>query len=254
VSAPAARAAVSPRSTFALVPDGVMTPASPRALARDEQMDETGRGLIEAGDLAPYLRQSDVWLTGHIDAPAGQATPAIPVRLGIFRDKVALIDKSFDLRAIAGGAARARRPTRIQVAGFGPISRSWPLRSRLAGAAGLRQLPGPLLEIPDAFDWSYFQAAPPDQRVDRLRGDEWIVLAGMHPKRASFSTRLPGVKGAARIHDRSRGGGPGQPLELTADTVRIDLDRQTCSITWRGRFPVAGQAALASLHVAAAIE
>ena len=243
------------KATFALVPDAMMTPASPRPLARDEQVDETGRALLEAGDLAPYLRQCDVWLTGSIEAPTG------PVRLGLFRDKTALIDKSIDPRATAGadpspargagGAARARQ--RIRVAGFGPLSRGWPVRSRLPGAAGLRQLPGPLVEIPDTFDWAYFQVAPPDQRVDRLRGDEWIVLAGVHPKRASFSTRLPGVKGAARIHDRSRGG-PGQPLELTADTVRIDLDRQICSITWRGRFPVATPDALASTHVVAAIE
>ena len=34
-------------------------------------------------------------------------------------------------------------------------------------------------EIPDDFDWSYYQSAPLDQQIERLDGDEWILLQGL---------------------------------------------------------------------------
>ena len=253
------------KGTFAWVPDGVMAVAEAEPIARDETTDAAGTGLSAACDLAPYLQQVDVWLTGSAPetSPSRPHTrPGLPegstsgVRLGVFRDAVAVLDKSLDLtgipRAVADGRPGAQGG--IPLTGMGPLSRRWPVRRNLLGALNPRQLEGVFLDIPEVFDWAYFQAAPPDQRLDSIRGDEWIALAGMHPERASFSTRLPGASAAARLYGRAGALRAGRALQLLPDTLRIDVDRQICSVTWRGQFPVSGPDALAAMHVAAGVE
>ena len=264
------------KGSFGFVPDGVMTPIEPEPIARDEQPDAAGVGLAAAGDLAPYLGHTDVWLTGHAPVPArsprdhdrlpGSPTgapsepPSVTVRLGVFRDSVALLDKSLELSApeVSGLSGREHgppaHPRRIPIAGMGPLSRAWPIRSRLLGALDPRRLEGAIVEIPDLFDWSYFQVAPLDQRIESLHGDEWVVLKGMHPERDSLATRLPGAVGAARLYGQAQGLRRGRPLRLSADTLRIDADRQICSLTWRAQFPVSGEDALAGMHLVAGVE
>jgi Uncharacterized protein conserved in bacteria (DUF2169) len=254
------------KGSFGFVPDGVMTPIEPEPIARDERPDAEGVGLSAAGDLAPYLALTDVWLTGHRVAPQPGASPrdherrpgtptrppveppGAAVRLGVFRESAALLDKSLEL-AIPSATAR-----RIPIGGMGPLSRHWPIRSRLLGAVDPRRLEGAILEIPEPFDWSYFQVAPLDQRIEWLHGDEWVVLKGMHPERDSLATRLPGAVGAARLYGQAAGLRQGRPLRLSADTLRIDVDRQICSVTWRGQFPVSGEDALAAMHLLAGVE
>ena len=264
------------KGSFGFVPDGVMTPIEPEPIARDEQPDAAGVGLAAAGDLAPYLGHTDVWLTGHAPVPArsprdhdrrpGSPTsapsepPSVTVRLGVFRESVALLDKSLELSApeVSGLSAREHGapalPRRIPIAGMGPLSKGWPIRSRLLGALDPRRLEGTIVEIPDPFDWSYFQVAPLDQRIELLHGDEWVVLKGMHPERDSLATRLPGAVGAARLYGQAQGLRRGRPLRLSADTLRIDVDRQICSLTWRAQFPVSGEDALAGMHLVAGVE
>jgi hypothetical protein len=67
--------------------------------------------------------------------------------------------------------------------GYGAIGRYWPARNRLAGQTPRRQLDGLDLDIPEGFPFPFFHAAPHDQRVPFLAGDEWVVLDGMHPSR-----------------------------------------------------------------------
>jgi hypothetical protein len=152
----------------------------------------------------------------------------------------------------------AKRPV-----GFGPISRYWPSRKRLLGAIDAHGL-DPFFrggaethpEIPEAFDWRYFQSAPPDQQIDTLHGDEWIVLDGLHPTSPRLASRLPSALAVARVHGRAgAGNGAGEPLLLIPDTVAIDGDRQSCDVVWRGSLAVAGgEAALSSLRIVADLE
>ncbi len=131
----------------------------------------------------------------------------------------------------------------------------WPSRRRLLGRTPHKALEGPILEIPDDFDWSYFQAAPPDQRVEALVGDEWLVLAGLHPTLAALRTRLPGARAVALVHGLSAFGvTEGQPLDLVLDTLHVDGDRQSCSLVWRRSFPLAEEAALAAVRVVVGVE
>src|SRR5205807_381472 len=96
--------------------------------------------------------------------------------------------------------ADPRRP-----AGFGPISRAWPARKKLAGAGRRRMLEQRIAEIGDGFPWDYLQAAPPDQQIELLRGDEWIAVDGMHPSLPRLQTRLPGARALVHVHARQRG-------------------------------------------------
>jgi uncharacterized protein YjbI with pentapeptide repeats len=128
--------------------------------------------------------------------------------------------------------------------GFGPISRAWPSRKGMLSAADRKAISSrPVAEIPNGFDWSYFQAAPEDQRTAPLKGDEWIVLAGVHPDIPILRSRLPDVAAHARIfglfgllgHEPADAW---RPLSLYADTLRIDSDSGRCSLTWRGSLTI----------------
>jgi hypothetical protein len=263
------------KGTFVIVPGGAMTIAAPDPIAADEQDGEGGIGLRTAGDLAPYLRQVDVYLTGKAYPPADAApavTPSAPahalprsisVRLAVARQGAPLpiIDKSLDLDISIEDAAEAwRGPTRehggrpVRIAGMGPLSKHWPIRSRLLGAVDPRKLEGPIIEIPEVFDWAYFQGAPLDQRIDMLHGSDRIILEGMHPKLARIEAAMPNAQGAARLFGHAPGLRTGRQVALVADTLRIDADRLRCSILWRGRFPVASEKELTSMHIVAGVE
>jgi uncharacterized protein YjbI with pentapeptide repeats len=147
--------------------------------------------------------------------------------------------------------ADLRRP-----AGFGPIARRWHARaSKLHGVAREALEREGTLEIPDGFDWSYFQAAPADQQVPFLQGDEWILLDGLHADTPRVQTRLPAVKGRARWQlPGPRGPRPLEPIELVADTLVIDAERKLCSLIWRGSFALHSLDALPHVRVYAGVE
>ncbi len=276
------------KALFAVVPGDVATPAGPGAiLARDRHRDgHPARSVEAAGDLAPYLARCDVLFTGHAYAPGGRA-PAGSVRLGISRDGRPLLDKTlhvFGDRAAAGGAPEpfARMPIVYEkalggldtpnpvgtdapnlvdpgdarrAACFAPTSRFWPGRRRLVAKLDGKAIDAPVAEIPEAMPWEYFQAAPPDQQIDHLRGGEWLVLDGLHPTLARVQTRLPAVRGAARVTVRRPAAPPVErAVELACDTLTIDGDRQTFSLTWRGRCEVPDEAPPPALAVMAALE
>jgi hypothetical protein len=268
------------KAVFAIVPDGVATPVGPgEIVVKDRHADGSLLRSVEtANDLAPYLPRCDVIFTGHAYAPTGAAAGA--VRLGVARDGRRLLDKTLHVygdrgptgqpepftrlpivyeRAVGGrGTANpvgtdapnfadpgdARRP-----AGFGPTSRIWPARRGMLGGIDHQRFDAPIAEIPEAIPWAYFQAAPPDQQIDPLRGGEWLVLDGIHPTRPRVQTCLPALRGAARVE-----GPTPSAVALVCDTLTIDGERQTFSLSWRGRYEVAeGEAALPALVVLAAL-
>jgi hypothetical protein len=271
------------KALFAIVSDGVATAAGPApVLARDRHRDgNPARSIEAASDLAPYLPRCDVLFVGRAHAPGGRT--ASSARIGIARDRGPLLDKTVHVFGDRGPAGpvpftempliyeRARggigQPNPIgtatpnlvdprdanRAAGFAPIPRFWEERKRLLGSIDSKAIHAPIAEIPEAMPWAYFQTAPLDQQIDYLHGDEWLVLDGLHPTLPRVQTRLASVRGAARI---SAAHAPvSAPLEtaveLVCDTLAIDGDRQTFSLTWRGRVDIADRSAIT---VAAAIE
>jgi hypothetical protein len=282
------RATAVAKATFALAADAVMPRVAPEPIVHAEVHydDSPARSIRLTTDLAPYLNRADVLLTGHAYAPRGVFVETLPVRLGLFDgarpvlDKTVLVRQKGGLKRVPlvyerayGGLGFADNPFGVgattgsgepnildsfddrRVAGLGPIGQIWPARKRLLGSLPRRALdPSGIMDLPDAFEWEYFQAAPPDQRVPFLRGDEWIVMDGLHPRHARLRSQLPGARGIALVYGLSPWGVvEGQPIALHADTLRIDADEQRCSLTFRATFPIAEEA-LASLRVVLGVE
>lgn len=137
-------------------------------------------------------------------------------------------------------------------AGFGPIAPFWPARRRLLRDLDPAALVAAAPAIPDPFAWSYFHAAPPDQRCSFFEGNEWVVLEGMHPELPRLESRLPGARALARLYGVDATGH--RDIGLAADTLWIDTDRLIACLSWRGNFEVESDAALASAQIFAGVE
>ena len=277
---------VAVKATFALVPGGVMTTVAPEELFRAEahHRDNPARSVRATSDLVPYLLRADVVFTGHAHAPPGQRVTMLPVRLAVFHGH-ALFDKTLHVhgerkgseaqpfdkapmiyeRALGGiGSANplgTSSPSIVDpsdasaVAGFAPISRALPQRKKLLGGLHQRALDEATPELPTEFDWTYYQSAPADQRVDALKGNEWIVLEGLHPELPRLSSRLPSARGHARIYglDPENPDAP-RPAILRPDILRIDGDTGRCSLVMRVVLPVEDERTLARLRIVAGVE
>ncbi|WP_170319484.1 DUF2169 domain-containing protein [Polyangium spumosum] len=269
------RVTVFVKITFTLTHERTAWPTTTALdLVREERTRDKSpaSSLLEAVETAPYLPSAGVILSGHACAPGGRPVPALSARLAIFRDR-GLLDKTLHVfgdrpanapqsprpfdrmpliyeRAaqtednpvgVAPGAPSlpnlvdAHGPTRT--AGFGPYGRYWPHRRRLLGNVDRKRLDGVVAEIPDSFDFRWFNPAPPDQQIEFLRGDEWIVLDGMHPSLPRVQSRLPQVRAKACTYLVGPGGPtPGRELDLIADLLVIDADRLLASLVFRGNF------------------
>jgi hypothetical protein len=244
------------------------------------------RSVRFTSDVAPHLARADVLFTGFAHARPGGPVRELPVRLAIQAGERTVLDKrllvrdssSFQRLALSyehawGGIDCPENPLGIGAApgtgepqvvdpasprspaSFAPFGRLWPARKRLLGATPRQVVEAPVAEIPEGFDFAYFQAAPPDQRIDYLQGDEWVVLEGLHPSLPTVRMRLPKVAGMARIYGLSEAGVPeGEVLHLHADTLRIDGETQRCTLVLRAHIDVPEAALLDRLHITAGIE
>jgi hypothetical protein len=132
-----------------------------------------------------------------------------------------------------------RAAGRIEPIGFGPIAPTWPRRVELLGRHRGSFGPGAWRErpIPEDLDPSYFNAAPRDQQVEALWGDERIVLENLHPQHPRLATRLPGLRPKVTV-ERERRGAQASEVAVRCDTLWIDTDRSICTLVWRGAIPL----------------
>jgi hypothetical protein len=110
-----------------------------------------------------------------------------------------------------------------------------------------------ILEIPIDFDWRYFQAAPEDQRINRLQGDEWVMLENLHLRHRRLRTRLPAAVAVSRLYGAERAGVVGQ-VPLMPDMLHIEPDRDRCTLVWRGSCPLSDEDVIKHLTVAGGVE
>jgi len=269
------------KATFAFVPEAPMRLVAPDDLlpADVHHGGDPRRSLRGASDLALHRARVDVVLTGHAHILADDPGRRTVARIALHRGRV-ILDKALHVvaspgaagaleavpllyeRAFGGpgcdenpigtGLAPGSAPPNLvdlgggrRAVGFGPIAASWPARRRLLGPLDPRLLEQPIVELPSDFDWSFFQASPLDQRLDALHGDEWLLLEGFHPALPQIRSQLPAAQCAAAVH--GLGGPAARPLGLLADGLIIDVDRRCCSVTWRARFPVSQEDALAKI-------
>jgi hypothetical protein len=124
------------------------------------------------------------------------------------------------------------------------------MRKRLLGKLDRRALDGPSPEIPDAFDWTYFQAAPLDQQIDDFAPGDMIVLIGMHPDLPTLRTLVPSRRAVAVAESR-RGRRAKIPLRL--DTLFLEPLALRAELVFRGAVEVQLED-LPGLRVAGAAE
>jgi uncharacterized protein YjbI with pentapeptide repeats len=271
-----ARLTVAVKATFAIAHGAVARLVDPEPLLRDEP-GAGEAGLSITADLAPRRPRADVVVLGHASAPFGRPVGAMAVGVALLsggRDAW-LVDKTLlvvgDRAAVDDLAPRpfvrmpvsferaslresSARPPHVidpahpgRAAGLGPLPRSWP-----TGAADFE---APVLDLPAGLDFACFQDAPEDQRVDALRGDEWLVLTGLDPERPQLFTRLPGARALVRRYRAAPDGvEAGRPIELTADQLVVDADRARLSLVWRGELALEPGEPLAYVRLFAGLE
>ncbi|MEJ7730194.1 MAG: DUF2169 domain-containing protein [Polyangiaceae bacterium] len=120
------------------------------------------------------------------------------------------------------------------IIGFGPIAPEWQPRRELLGGHAPPQAG---TQVPEGFDFGFFNASPRDQQVDLLRANARVVLENLHPRHARLETRIPAVKPKAFFVDSA---GRANEIALRCDTVWIDTDRGVLALTWRGLCTVEG--------------
>jgi uncharacterized protein YjbI with pentapeptide repeats len=268
------------KATYALLHEAPMRPIGPQPINRADvhHGKHPARSVRYASDLAPRLDRVDVVFTGHAHVPSGPRQ-RVTVQLAVADGQRTVLDKELVVsdpsgfqrmplvyeRALGGIGSQAnplgaKDPTIVNPIDpskpgcFGPIGRAWPSRRRLLGSAPRGALDAPIMELPDNFAFAYFQAAPADQQLATLRGDEWILLGGLHPSMPVIRTRLPSAYAAARINGLSAAGVPeGRELPLRLDTVQIDGDEQWCTLVFRQAFEVPDEHALGAARITAGV-
>ena len=194
--------------------------------------DRTWRkGFFAAGasDPTPFAVMPLTWSRAY----GGAGWRDNPVGCG--RDSEHLPNLEWPDRLLA--KAKSAQPP----AGVGPLNALWYTRSRLLGTFPADWLKRHAPAYPADFDWSYFNAAPADQRVaGYLRGDETCSFIHLHPSAAEWSTRLPGLAMRIAVEDDADGGRR-RVQALTLDTVHADTGRGTLTLLWRGWIPVPGR-------------
>jgi len=240
-------ATIAVKATFELAPSKVMVPRAPLPIEPIERLATPGTGVEAPGDLAPCLVQPEIWVRGHARRPPPTGATSLRVRLAVARDALLLVSKIADIAVEVGPF----EPPFLHA--FAPLSRSWPVRTRQLGGIDPADLDRSPMEIPGVFDWTFFQAAPPDQRLGPLRGNEWIRLEGFSAETPRLDTRLPSATAAASLFGSTDVLRMGLPLRIGLDSIQIDADRGTCALVFRGYVPLPPGHALEELWFVAGV-
>jgi hypothetical protein len=111
---------------------------------------------------------------------------------------------------------------------FGPVGRGWEPRYKWAGTYDKKWLDETFPFLPADFDERYYQAAPPDQQTDYLKGGEEVVLTNLTP-RSRCAFRLPRLELPIVFF---RNGEPERTLG-TVDTLILEPDLKRFLVVWR---------------------
>jgi uncharacterized protein YjbI with pentapeptide repeats len=126
-------------------------------------------------------------------------------------------------------------------AGFGPVDRRWAGRAAKLGTLDQRWLAQRWPDMPADFDAAYFNAAPADQQIAYLRGDEQLVFENLHPEHARIESRLPGQRVRCFLQADAGSGLVRHEVQLRLDTLSVDMDAGKVLLVWRGLVEVASR-------------
>lgn len=260
------------KAAFKFVPNGLMTRTeAPPIVTQDVFQGKPGtQSLIVASDIVPTRARTDVLLTGHAYTPGQRPASASTASITIYRRRVMVMHKTVSIRGDVDASGQTipftsmplkyerallteENPVGVdpqrsipnlilpqdpqRAAGFGPISTYWPGRRRHLGALEPRHADYDFPDLPRGFDVRYFQAAPPDQQVPYLAGDESLVLDGLHPEIERLTTYLPRVRATVSLSSKTNPQSE-QDIAVCFDTLSIHAKFQTAYVVFRGYVPI----------------
>lgn len=117
----------------------------------------------------------------------------------------------------------------FQPAGFAIQARIWKSRQVKAGTYDQEWLNNRHPRSPTDFDFSYWNAAPADQQIAYPPPGLRFELKGLHPK-GDISIRLPPHRAGIVLRMQD---GALIPQLMHTDTVILDTEKLTVSMTWR---------------------
>lgn len=238
------RLTIIAKATFDLRSGELIDPDPIRA----DVLHDNGRSLRVASDLVPRRGRADVTFAGRAHAThvrfavlPRHGAPLLDKRLRIVSPPVPLTyEHAFGGASSKTNPVGTATPTIVdpsnekRTAGFGPVPSTWWWRSRLLQEHDLATILS-LRAIPRDLDFAFFNAAPPDQQVAFLVGDETIELEGL-TEGAALRVTLPGLRAFARFE--------GSDVPLVADTLVVDGDSLHATLTFRGDVPIANETAV----------
>ncbi|HEY4436791.1 MAG TPA: DUF2169 domain-containing protein [Lelliottia sp.] len=121
----------------------------------------------------------------------------------------------------------------FQPAGFGCISRTWLPRLPLAGTYDREWLENRHPNLPDDFNFSYWNSAPGNQQIPFPEPSSTITLQGLHPD-GEITFTLPANQAVILLRMNT---GALAPQKMWVDTLVIDTDALTVAQTWRYLLP-----------------
>jgi uncharacterized protein YjbI with pentapeptide repeats len=127
---------------------------------------------------------------------------------------------------------------------FAPISPKWRARASKLGKYDKSWLETRWPFFPADFDYAYFNAAPIEQQVPYLAGDETFHVTGVQPNGGVLEGRLPGKRPHVFALKSAAAGGELLALQMNLDTLLIDANGKTLTLVWRGLLEVADREAL----------
>ncbi|MDX2440592.1 MAG: DUF2169 domain-containing protein [Desulfobacterales bacterium] len=124
------------------------------------------------------------------------------------------------------------------LAGFGPLGKMWHERFSKMGTYKRTWLKERWPWFPKDFDWSHFNAAPPDMQVEGfLKGDEAFFFENLHPTHSQYRSQLPCVRIRLFVntcHKGSLNDPQFKEVSVNLDTLWVDMEAEKLVLVWRG--------------------
>jgi hypothetical protein len=117
---------------------------------------------------------------------------------------------------------------------FGPVGRAWLPRPKLAGTYDQNWLDNVFPFLPADFKEEYYQAAPPDQHIDYLKGGEEVELTNL-TLQGHVKFKLPNIAVPVEFFLKN---GEKKELPTVLDTLLIEPDQGRFLLSWRVSLPL----------------
>lgn len=129
---------------------------------------------------------------------------------------------------------------RPEPASLGPIDFAWPQRSRYGGTYDRKWLEADFPGFARDLDWRMWNLARPEQQQEEpFRGDETISMTNLHPERARFDAKLPGIRARCFVLQGAEGSEPRfVEVETRLTTVWLFPDQERGICVFHGHVDV----------------